>query len=122
MARVPGYGGSVQIGTVAQTGIREWTLDYTVAVLDGRGFEDAGEPHPVMGAKDWGGSFRGPKDGAPITAFSEVGLTLKESTTTGQEWSGSAYITAVHPSVPVDGLIEYSYDFVGKGTLTVATA
>lgn len=122
MARLAGYGGSVLIGTATATGIREWSLDYTVAVLDGRGFDDGQNPHPVMGAKDWGGSFRGPKDGAPLTLFTSCTLTLKESTTTGQSWSGTAYLTGIHNTVPVDGLVEYSYDFVGKGTLTQATA
>lgn len=122
MARLAGFGGEVQIGTVAQTGIREWSMDYTVAVLDGRGFDDGQLPHPVMGAIEWGGSFRGPKDGAPITPFTAVALVLQESTTTGQSWTGSAFVTGVHDNVGVDGLIEYSYDFVGKGTLTIATA
>lgn len=122
MARVAGHGGAVQIGTVSQTGIREWTLDYTVSVLDGRGFDDGQNPHPVMGAIDWGGSFRGAKDGVPITPFTLVGLVLQESTTTGASWTGSGYVTGAHDSVAVDGIIEYSYDFVGSGTLTIATA
>ncbi len=120
MARLAGYGGSVLIGTVAQTGMREWTLDYTVNVLDGRGFDDAGLPNPVMGAKTWGGAFSGPKDGMPISVFSAVALSLKESAT--QSWTGSAVISEVHPAVSVDGLVEYSYTFVGSGTLTVAAA
>ena len=119
MARVAGFGGSVKIGTVAQTGIREWSLDYTVNVLDGRGFDDAGLPHPIVGAKSWGGSFAGPKDGAPITVFTAVALSLTESTSF---WSGSAIVSEVHPSVNFDGLVEYNYTFVGSGTLTPATA
>jgi len=122
MARLAGFGGNVEIGTVAQTGIREWTLDYTINVLDGRGFDDGQQPHPVMGAIEWGGSFRGPKDGAPISIGTEVALSLVEGTAAGQEHTGSAYINAIHPAVAVDGLAEYSYDFVGKGTLTIATA
>ncbi|OGO01399.1 MAG: hypothetical protein A2Y59_06705 [Chloroflexi bacterium RBG_13_52_14] len=122
MARLAGYGGSVLVGTVAQTGIREWTLDDITTVLDGRGFDDVGKPNPVMGAEDWSGSFRGPKDGAPIAKGSLIGLSLKESTATGQLHTGSAYITGRHFTVVVDGLVDYSYDFVGKGTLTVATA
>jgi len=122
MARLAGFGGEIKIGTVSQTGIREWNLDHSIAVLDGRGFDDGQQPHPVMGAIEWGGSFRGPKDGAPIAQGSEIALTLQESTTTGQSWSGSAFVTAVHPTAAVDGLVEYSYDFVGKGTLTQATA
>jgi len=122
MARVRGCGGSVMIGTVAQTGIREWSLDYTIEILDGRGFDDACEPHPIAGMKSWGGSFGGPKDGAPITPFTDVALSLKESATTGQLWTGTALITAVHPSASVDGLVQYRYDFMGKGTLTIAAA
>jgi len=122
MARVRGCGGDVLIGTVSATGIREWSLDYTVNILDGRGFDDACEPHPVLGMQEWGGSFRGPKDGAPLALFTTAAVTLQESTTTGQEWTGSALISAIHPSVSVDGLVEYSYDFVGIGTLTIATA
>lgn len=125
MARVKGCGGSVLVGTgtAGVTGIREWTLDYTVNIIDGRGFDDACEPNPVIGMKEWGGSFRGFKDGAPITTlFEEVAIQLKESDTTGQEWTGSAVITGIHPHVSVDGLVEYSYDFMGKGTLTEATA
>lgn len=123
MARLKGCGGSILIGTATVDGIREWTLDYVVSILDGRGFDDACEPHPVIGMKTWSGNFRGFKDGAPITTlFEEVAIELKESDTTGQVHSGSAIITAVHPRASVDGLVEYSYDFEGKGTLTLATA
>jgi len=51
MARVSGCGGDVITGTVVSTGIREWSIDYTVNILDGRGFDDDGEPHPVIGMK-----------------------------------------------------------------------
>jgi len=127
MARLRGCGGSVIVGTgtTGIAGIREWTLDYTVEVLDGRGFDDACEPNPVIGMKTWRGSFRGFKDGSPIAAtemHTTVAAQFKESDTTGQVWSGSIMITAIHPRVAVDGLVEYSYDFEGKGTLTIATA
>ena len=125
MARVRGCGGDVKIGTITQTGMREWSLDYTVNILDGRGFDDNCEPHPIVGMIEWGGSFRGPKDGAPITPFAEVDLALQETaTTTGttQEWRGSAIITGIHPTASVDGLVEYSYDYTGKGALSLPSA
>lgn len=125
MARLKGCGGDVIVGTgtTGEAGIREWNIDYTVNIFDGRGFDDDCEPHPVIGMKEWRGSFRGYKDGAPIsTLFEEVEAHFKESDTTGQEWTGSIIITAVHPRTVVDGLVEYSYDFEGKGTLTIATA
>jgi hypothetical protein len=124
MARVRGCGGSIIVGTgtTGVAGIREWSLDYTVNIIDGRGFDDACEPHPVLGMQTWEGSFRGAKDGAPLALFATSAINLKESTTTGQNWSGSALISGIHPTVTVDGLVEYSYDFVGIGTLTIATA
>ena len=122
MARVRGCGGDVLIGTASATGIREWSLDYTISIIDGRGFDDACEPHPIVGMKTWDGSFRGPKDGVPLTLFTTAGMTFQESTTTGQSWTGSAILTGIHPTVSVEGLVEYSYDFVGIGTLTIATA
>ena len=125
MARLKGCGGSVIVGTGTEQvdGIKEWTLDYTVNILDGRGFDDACEPNPVVGMKTWSGNFRGFKDGAPITTLHEVvALQLKESDTTGQVCTGSCIITGMHDRVSVDGLVEYSYDYEGKGTLTIATA
>lgn len=123
MARVRGCGGSVIVGTgsVGATGIREWSLDYTVDILDGRGFDSACQPNPVVGMITWGGSFRGPKDGTALTMFTTAAIQLKESTTAGQAWTGSALLSGIHPTVSVDGLVEYAYDFVGIGTLNIAT-
>ena len=122
MARVRGCAGAVYFSATTVTGIREWSLDYTVNILDGRGFDDNCSPHPIVGMRDWGGSFRGPKDGAPITMFTTGTFELRESTDTTQKWSGSAILTGIHPTVSVDGLVEYSYDYVGIGTLTIPTA
>jgi len=124
MARLRGCGGSVLIGTstVGAVGVKAWSLDYTVNILDGRGFDDACEPHPVVGMKDWGGSLTALKDGAPLTLFTTAAITLRESTTTGQNHTGSAIFTEYHETVSVDGLIELTYNYVGVGTLTMATA
>ena len=124
MARLRGCGGSVLIGTstVGAVGVKEWTLDYTVDIIDGRGFDDACQPHPVVGMVNWGGSLRALKDGVPLTMFTTAAISLRESTTTGQLYTGSAIFTEFHETVPVDGLIECSYTYLGIGTLTVATA
>ena len=122
MARVRGCGGDVLFDGTRATGIREWNLDYTVDVLDGRGFDDACQPNPIMGMRTWGGNFRGPKDGGPLELFTENALQLHESTNATQRWTGQALITEIHPTVSVEGLVEYSYTFMGVGTLTVPTA
>lgn len=107
-------------------GIKSWTLDYTVDTLDITDFIDGGStPFGrtfVPGLSSWSGSFEGFKDGAPLALgfASEVLLILGESETTGQTWMGDAVITGIHPSVAIDGVVTYSYDFQGSGELTEA--
>jgi hypothetical protein len=122
MARLAGTAGEVTIDGASATGIKSWTLDDVQNILDGKGFDDVGLPHPVAGGYDWTGSFEGPKDGAPIARGTTIALVLKESQTATQKWSGNAIISGRHPSVASDGLVTYSYDFVGYGALTAPTA
>jgi len=108
-------------------GIKSWTLDYTVDMLDSTDFTDGNTTNSqrtfMPGLSAWSGSFEGAKDGAPLAlSFSTpVHITLQESATSGQGWVGMVYITGIHPSVSVDGLVTYSYDFTGQGELTEAT-
>ena len=121
MARAAGYAGSVYIGA-NKAGVKSWTLDDVQNTEEGRGFDDTGAPHPVATTYDWSGSFEGFKDGAPIAKGSEISLELRETQTATQKWTGTAIITARHTATAVDGLIAYSYDFVGKGALTPPSA
>jgi len=50
-----------------------------------------------------------------------VGLELQESGTVTQMWRGMGYITGIHPSTAMDGIVSYSYDFQGTGDLSPAT-
>jgi hypothetical protein len=122
MAHILGSNGSV-LATATATGIKSWTLDYTQELIDSTDFADAGVRSYIMGVKDWGGSFEGYKDGVPLS-LSTAGLTiqLRESTTTGAVYTGTGYITGFHANVAWDGIVTYSYDFVGVGTLSIATA
>ena len=106
----------------AVAGIKSWSLDKTVAVHDSTGFDSSGAKVFVTGASEWSGSFEGYKDGAPLSVGSAVGLELRESSTSTQQWRGTAIITGIHPSVSIDGLVMYSYDFQGTDALEVATA
>lgn len=107
-------------------GIKSWTLDYTVDTLDTTDFV-AGGTTPfsrtfLPGLSGWSGSFEGYKYETPLALgfASEVMLILGESKTTGQTWMGDAIITGIHPSVAIDGVVTYSYDFQGSGELTEA--
>ena len=125
MAHIAGTGGSILIGTTTGTGIKSWSLDYTVDMLESTDFADAGVRNYIVGCRGWSGSFEGFKDGLNSTlilATATCLLTLNESATSGQSYIGGAFITGVHPSVSFDGIVSYSFDFQGSGSLTVATA
>ncbi len=120
--RLAGYGGSVIYGSTTATGVKGWVLDYTYKVEDVRGFDDGINPNPLPTVMEWGGSLDAWKDGAPIPLNVQVALQLKESNATGQTCTGSAYFVGFHDSVVVDGVVAYTYDYVGKGTFYPPTA
>ena len=121
MAELSGTGGMVYIGADIG-GIKSWTLDYTIDMLDTTDFTDGNTTNSqrtfIPGLSSWSGSFEGYKDGAPqgLGFSSSVTLKLEEDGT--YFWTGSAYITGLHESSSVDGVITISYDFQGTGELT----
>lgn len=123
MANISGKAGLVQVGTATATveGIKSWSVDYTGDALETTDFGDSGHKTYIPGIDGWSGSFSGFKDGAPQAIGTLVALILKESATTGQQYSGSAIITGAHPSVDVDGVVGISYDFQGSAALVTAT-
>ncbi|MCK5020861.1 MAG: hypothetical protein KAS32_27825 [Candidatus Peribacteraceae bacterium] len=122
MARVSGYGGSVNVGGVV-AGIREWSIDYNAEALNSSGY-DTGRPKAFWpGQTEWSGSFNGPKDGIPVAIGALVaGATFLESAVALQVWTGDIYVTGISPSSSVDGLVMYNYTFQGTGALTPAGA
>lgn len=106
----------------AVAGIKSWSLDKTVDVYESTAFDSAGAKTFIPGPSGWTGSFEGFKDGAPLVIGTAVGLELRESATSTQQWRGMAIITGVHESVSVDGIITRSYDFQGTNALEIATA
>ena len=117
MAKLAGYAGSVYIGSNI-AGIKSWTLDYIMGVLETTGFDSSGHKTFIPSIDEWSGSFEGYKDAAPQGIGTEIALELRESQTATQKWAGQAIITAIHPSTSVDGLVTYSYDFQGTAALS----
>jgi len=103
-------------------GIKSWSLDRSVATYESSGFDTSGAKTFLPGVAEWSGSFEGFKEGAPLAIGSVVGLELRESSTSTQQWRGIAIITGIHDTVPTDGLVTYSYDFQGTDALELATA
>jgi hypothetical protein len=104
------------------TGMKSWTLDYTVGVVDTTDFASAGVRDLLPAVSQWSGSFEGYKDGVPLSIGTEYYLTLGESNTDYQGWLGKAVITGAHPNVAFDGSVTYSYDFEGTAALEVPSA
>jgi hypothetical protein len=117
MARVSGYGGSINVGGVV-VGIREWSIDYNAAALDSSGFDTARDKAFWPGQMEWSGNFNGFKDGPPLAIGVLVSpATFLESGVANQDWEGDIYITNVGAATVVDGLVTYNYTFQGTGAL-----
>lgn len=117
--------------SVTIAGINQWTLDYTVDMLETTDFSVSGVAAYIPGVSRWSGSFSGYKDGAPkpLGTSATVELWLIESasgtgtaSTETKSWTGNGYISGVHPTTNFDGIVSYAYDFQGAGALTVPTS
>jgi hypothetical protein len=116
-----GHGYVQTVSTANVTGINQWSLDYTVDPLESTDFSASGVATYITGVSRWSGTFSGYKDGIPIALTgATVSLVLAESSVTN--WTGLAFITGIHPANTFDGLVSYSYDYTGTGTLTTSSA
>lgn len=123
MAKTAGRYGFV--GTPnATAGINQWTLDYTVDMLESTDFSASGVAAYIPGVSRWSGTFSGYKDGTPVAlgVTSTISLSLAEASASTTAWHGSAFISGVHPSTNFDGVASYAYDFQGTGTVSTVTA
>ena len=87
MARVTGVTGSVSVGSTVN-GIKSWTLDQAFDATETTGFDSAGNRTYVPVLSGWSGSFEGYKNGAPITIGTIISLSLLETSTGGQLFTG----------------------------------
>lgn len=122
MGQISGVAGEVRVAGSTVAGVKSWSVDYVSEALETTDFGDSGHRAYIPGLDGWSGSFEGFKDGAPTSIGSEVALILKESATTGQQYTGQAILTGSHPTVDIDGIVGIAYDFQGSAVLTVSTA
>jgi len=124
MAHIAGRTGMLNLETADEAGIRSWTLDYTVDILDTTDFADGAATNAartfIAGLSSWSGTFEGLKDGAPyaLTFDGATTQTIKLEEDATHSWSGECLITGIHPNVSVDGVVTYTYDYQGTGELT----
>ncbi len=126
MAHIAGRTGMVYIaGDIA--GCKSWSIDYTVDMLDTTDFADGAATNSARtflpGLTQWSGSFEITKDGAPMAlGFSSTPVALKLEEDTSTFWSGNAFITGIHATNSVEGLVMYAMDFQGTSALTESAA
>ena len=125
MARVIGYGGSLWWNAANIVGIREWSMDYVVTPVDTSGYDSGQDKEFLAGQREWSGTFAGPKNQAPLPIAGAIVVVILYETNADatRKWEGNAFITGIHPTSAIDGIVQYSYDFQGTGTIaTVPTA
>jgi hypothetical protein len=120
MSHISGKSGQVDTGS-AVSGIKSWTLDYTVDMLESTDFADAGVKTFLAGCSGWSGTFEGYKDGVPQAIGASITLKLYE-VAAGAYWTGTAFITGVSANTSNDGIVSYSYTFQGTAALTPPVA
>ncbi len=104
-------------------GIKSWTLDRTVDMLDTTDFGSSGDKEYIAGLRGWSGTFEGLKDGVPLGLGTVASLCLYEaSTANAGVWIGQAYLNNLTVNTAVDGLVTYSYQYMGTGALTIAAS
>jgi len=136
MAKFSGNKGYVGAST-AIAGINQWSMDYTVDMLETTDFSVSGTAAYIPGVSRWSGTFSGYKDGAPkgLGTVNSVDLWLIESSSAvlnasgelfasaeAKKWSGTAYISGIHPTTNFDGIVSYAYDFQGTGAQQIPTS
>lgn len=119
MAATAGKGGSWTATDITVL-IANWTLDYTIDMLEITSFSDAGVEKNLGGVSRWTATLAGPFD---ATNTADVGDTITtilfEIVDGGSNWSGaSAIINQISDSVDTQGVNTRTYSITGNGVLT----
>jgi hypothetical protein len=101
----------------------EWTMDIDADALEDTNWDwtsyDVGWRSFISGLKGFSGSFACFIDTAhiflPGTLISDAKFYVSLAGTIG--FKGDILVTAVHPSVAIDGIAELSVDYQGTGSL-----
>jgi hypothetical protein len=116
MAEIHGNGGSITF-TNLTAGVKSWTLNWVGDVHDITDFADGTARTFKAGLTSWTATAECQLDAANTAAPGDSAtLTLNVDGTIN--YAGTAIITSMAPSVPVDGIVMVSYSFQGSATLT----
>ncbi len=121
MAEIHGKGGSVS-ASGGNTTVNNWTLSYVGDAVECTNFDSTGGREYVVGLTGWSGSYDCFfSTGNTLVPGSSNSITLTISTGTGAyAFTGTAIITGMDITAPVDGVVTQSYTFQGTDALSTA--
>lgn len=122
MAAISGKVGSIDF-TNAQTYIRNWTINLVADTYDTSVMEGVSSGRSfIAGIKGWSGSFECNYSTGNTAVPGDSGTIIcRSSTATGGVFMGTAILTGMDVSVPVDGLVTQSYTFQGSDGVAQST-
>ena len=116
MAEIHGNAGSISF-TSLTAGVKSWTLSWDAEMHDVTDFGDSTIRVFMAGLTTWSATAECQLDAANTAAPGDSAtLTLNVDGTIN--YAGTALITNMSPSTPVDGIVMCSYSFQGSSTLT----
>lgn len=102
-------------------GIKSWTLDQVFQTGETTSFDDLGVQAYLPTVSGWSGTFEGYKTGIPLTLGAVISAQFLETQTAAQKFTGDVILTGLHAATGHDGIVTYTYDYQGTGTLTIPT-
>lgn len=137
MARMQGYTGQVRFDTEAVPdwadaaeillAVTKYDITDEADVLETTGMDSSGKATYLGGVTRWSGTINAywedemmvgaPPDLAPGTVIN-VRLDLTGASAGTDNWTGVCVVRSAKPEVSVDGVVSYTLDVQGTGTLT----
>jgi len=116
MAEIHGNAGSITFTDIT-AGVKSWTLNWDAEVHDITDFGDGTVRTFKGGLTTWTATAECQLDAANVAEPGDS-ATLTLSVDGTIDYEGTAILTNMSVSTPVDGIVTTSYSFQGSGTLT----
>jgi len=122
-----GRGGSIWVSPNKVAEMTSWSLELSADTIDTTNFDSNDWGEFLMSFKSWTVSAEGnfkPDDTQGqmvlISAYlNSTPVTLLLKVASGDEFSGSAYVTSMSIENPVDDKVAFSAEFQGSGAVTM---
>ena len=119
MAEIHGNAGSITYTDLSEAGVTSWTLSWDAEVHDITDFAD-GTPRVFKGGlSSWTATIESNMEAANVaTPGDSAELILWVVGASVPKYVGTAIMTNMSVTTPVDGIVTCNFSFQGSGTLT----